>query len=213
MNLRSLFVFAGTAGLLGFAGTASAGTPDPNVSSWPRHVNLVGRNAVGVSDPAGTLDFHVTRASGVEEPWMIVFDLTNAPDLDLCLEQDPGVILQCDAGGQRYVRVFCDNHGRASFRLVGHADHAAPGTNAPSLSVYVDGVPFGTIPIAAFDQDGNGVNPSDQSLWLQDYFSGQYWERSDFDGDGVLGPNDLSLWRQAFFGDGSISNCAAASCP
>ena len=43
--------------------------------------------------------------------------------------------------------------------------------------------------------------------------SGQQFARSDFDGDGVLSGNDLSLWLAAFFGGASAIGCGAAVCP
>lgn len=136
-----------------------------------------------------------------------------ASDLGVCQQQDPGVAVSCDVYNQRWVGLTCDSHGRASFRVVGHADHAASDTNAPSLRIYADGLLSGTVPVAAFDQDGIGLGPADNSLCQADYFSDQYWERSDLDGDGVLGPADLSLWLDAFFGDGSLTNCVATACP
>jgi len=195
---------------------ASAGVPDPNWSTWPRHIDLVGRDAAGASDVLGTLDFHITRIGGTVESGfaLIVLDYSSSPGIRICAQQDPGVVVACDAGGSRYVRVIADGHGRASFRIVGHSDRLAGGANTPTVTIYADGVLFGTIPIATYDEDGGGLGPADNSLWQADYFSSLYWERSDFDGDGVLGPSDLSQWLTAYFGNGSIFNCTTqVACP
>ena len=69
------------------------------------------------------------------------------------------------------------------------------------------------VPIAAADEDGNGLGAADISLWQQDYFSGPYWERSDFDGDGTLSAADLSIWLSLYFAGGSTRSCIGSACP
>jgi hypothetical protein len=159
------------------------------------------------------MNFHIYRfGGGIEQPGsIIVFDFQDCAGIEICSDQsDPAVIVDC---AMRTLRVVAGDHGLASFSVIGRADRAVPGSHAPSLRVYVDGVLFGTIPIAAVDEDGHGLGAPDNSLWQTDYFSGQYWERSDFNGDGVLGAADLSLWTSFFFGNGSMQSCAGSACP
>jgi hypothetical protein len=56
------------------------------------------------------------------------------------------------------------------------------------------------------------VDGQDLSLFLKDYFSGQSFARSDYDGSGTLDGNDLSLWLAAFFA-GASSTGGGAACP
>lgn len=56
------------------------------------------------------------------------------------------------------------------------------------------------------------MDSEDLSLFLADYFSGQSFARSDYNGDGTLDGNDLSLWLAGFFAAGSAVSGGAA-CP
>jgi hypothetical protein len=175
--------------------------------TFPTHVVLVGRDANGAADPLGTLNF-VIRAVGHRpiSGAIIVLDFSSTPDLKISSNQPDGGILDvsCPVGS---VKAMTHADGSASFSIVGRAIHSAAGAHAATLDLYCNGVLLGTIPVAAFDQDGvAGINPTDNSLFLNDFFSGQYWERSDFDGNGVLGPADLSLWAEAFFAANSVQS-------
>ena len=107
---------------------------------------------------------------------------------------------------------------QATFRVLGCAANsgASPGSVGPSLNVYADGVLLKVVRVAALDQAGcDGLNGADLSLWLSDYYSGQAFARSDYDGDGVLSGNDMSLWLAAFYAGTSALGCggAGATCP
>lgn len=197
------------------ARAAAADVPSPTLSTIPTHIVLVGTDANIVPDPLGEFSITVRKLSGqpVRSSFVVV-DLTGAPDLVVCSTQpQSGVTVQCIPGFGASLRAFTDNNGVVTFRIVGHANHAAPASLLASAAIYADGVPLGIVPVSAYDQDGNGLGGADQSLWLTDYFSGEYRERSDFDGDGALSGADLSLWRSAYFSDGSLFNCVAAACP
>jgi len=110
--------------------------------------------------------------------------------------------------------------GQATFRVIGCAANlgGSPGSIGPCLNVYADGVFVGgpgcagAHRVAALDQNGGGVNEGDMSLFLEDYFSGQNYARSDYNGDGIVDGNDFSLWLAAFFAGGSAVS-EGASCP
>ena len=196
------------------ASSALAGVPDAGSSTWPHHVVLVGTNGAGVPDPIGKMDFAIYRFGGTTPVGgaAIVFDFSECPGVEICADQgNPAVIADCTT---HTVRTFADNFGKASMIITGRVDRAFAQSHAPSLKLWVDGVFFGTIPVAAYDQDGFGVGAADNSLWQTDYFSGQYWERTDLDGDGVLGASDLSAWLRAYFADGSTRGCSTGNvCP
>lgn len=189
-----------------------AGVPSPAESTFPRHILLVGSDPGGVADPAGAITCVARHYGGGNYGYpLFVLDLSSAPDIQLCTTQsDPAVIVDC---ATRTARWFGDNHGAATVRIEGHATRGATGTHEASAKLFCDGAPFGTIVVATPDEDGNGLGAADNSLWQQDYFGGQYWERSDFDGDGTLGANDLSLWLNVYFPGGSSRNCTANVCP
>ncbi len=204
--------------LLGFivlgttASVSHAGVPSPAESTFPHHILLVGTDAAGVADPAGTLTFHIVHFGG--RPYgnpLIVIDFSQCPGIELCTTQaDPQVLVDCPT---RTARFFGNGSGDATVRITGRVDRTVAGSHAPNCILYSDGVMLGTFPAASPDEDGNGLGASDNSLWQQDYFSGQYWERSDFDGNGVLGAADLALWTTLFFANGSTRSCGAATCP
>lgn len=189
-----------------------AGVPSPTESTYPNHVLLVGTDAAGVADPAGTLTFHIVHFGGRPYPdALIVLDFSNCAGIELCSTQaDPQVTVDCPTHTARF---FGNGNGDATVRITGRVSRAVPGSHAPSCNVYSDGVFFGTVPAASPDEDGNGLGAADNSLWQQDFFSGQYWERSDFDGSGALGAADLSLWTSLFFANGSTRSCSGATCP
>lgn len=215
MNPSNTHFALALAAIIGLAPSAHAGVPDANASTWPRHMVLVGADANNVPDPIGRVDFVIRRFGGsLQGGSRIILDFSAASDLNVAVDQhDAGVRVFCQTGAGPFVEAITDNFGHIAFSIMGHANHQAAGTSVPSVAVSVDGVPFGTIPVAAFDEDGNGLGPADHSLWQSDYFSDQYWERSDFDGDGVLGPADLSAWLTAFFAAGSLFNGPGTSCP
>ena len=188
--------------LLGMPRPGSAGVPNPAESVWPHHVVLVGTNASGVPDPIGTMHVEINHYGG--RPYgspIIVLYFSASPGVEFCMDQgNPAVIADC---ATRTVRTFGDNFGKANLIVTGHVDRNFDQSHAPSAQLYVDGVLFGTIPVASYDEDGFGVSAADNSLFQQDLFSGQYWERSDFNGDTLLTAADLSVWLTAYFGDGS----------
>lgn len=193
---------------------AFAGVPDAGSSTWPHHVVLVGTNAAGVPDPIGRMDFAIYRFGGTTPVGgaAIVFDFSGCPGVEICSDQGNAEVgADCPT---HTVRTFADAFGKASMIITGRVDRALAQSHAPSAKLYVDGVFFGTVPVAAYDQDGNGLGAADNSLWQADYFSGQYWERTDLDGDGALGAADLSAWLRAYFADGSTRGCSSGNvCP
>ena len=209
---RRFSLVLGLAALAITASVGHAGVPSPSESTFPHHVLVVGTDAAGVADPAGTLSFHIVHFGGRPYPDpLIVLDFSNCPGIELCTTQaDPQVIVDCPTHTARF---FGNGNGDAVVRITGHVDRAVAGSHAPNCILYSDGVLLGTFPAASPDQDGNGLGAPDNSLWQQDYFSGQYWERSDFDGSGTLSAADLSLWTTLFFADGSIRSCGANVCP
>jgi hypothetical protein len=162
------------------------------------------------------MTFVIRRLSGDPlNQGLIVLDFSNTPDMRPSASQpDPAVLDVFCQGGVSTVRTMTGPDGKATIRIVGSAVPSAPsGAHAPTLGVYCNGVFLGTVIVSALDLDGSaGVNPTDNSVFLRDFFSGQYWERSDFNGDGVLGPGDLSVWVQAFFAANSVQS-GGAGCP
>lgn len=194
------------------ASISFAGFPSLIDSTYPRHIMLVGTDASGVADPAGTITCVARHAGGGNygNP-LFVLDLSQTPDVELCTSQpDPAVIVDCPT---RTARWFGDIHGAASVRIAGHANHAAAGANEPTAKLFCDGVLFVTLPVATPDEDGNGIGAADNSLYQRDYWSGQYWPRSDFTGEGLMTAGDLSVWLGIYFAGGSTRNCTTSVCP
>lgn len=206
----ALFALLGAA----LANPALAQNISPTLSTVPSHVLVVGTDGNGVPDPAGACTFIIRDvASRPVNACVVVLDFTNTPDIVLSATQ-PGVnhLASCNGGSQAVVGLT-GLDGSVTFTIVGRADHARPDAGRASLNLYADGFVLGTIPVAAIDQDGNGLSGADNSLWQADFFSPFYMERSDFDGDGVLSGRDLSLWLSVFFGAGSVANSTTSLCP
>lgn len=197
----------------GLAGAVAAGPPDPANCEVPDLILLVGRGAGGSADAHGAFTVVLRDFNNVpEENREVTLDFSHCPDIRLCADQgDPGVVTDCAA---KSVRATAGQDGRVTFRVLGFAVNsgASPGSIGPTLEVYVEGIFLETVRVSALDQNGDGVNPADLSLLLGDSFSGQAYARSDYDGNGVLDPNDVSLWLAAFFAGGSAVSGGAA-CP
>src|SRR5262249_6228454 len=129
----------------------------------------------------------------------VVLDFSGCPDIRFSADQqDPNVVVDCTA---RTLGKISDGNGESTFRGIGSGANlgASPGSTGPALKVCAGGVFLRTVRVAALDQNGGGVNGLDLSLFLTDYFSGQSFARSDYNGNGTLDGGDLSLWLAAYF--------------
>jgi hypothetical protein len=212
MSRIRLAAIALSVACLGMAARATAKPPDAANSSVPPLITLVGLGADGSADPLGTFTAVMRDFNNV--PILnsaVVLDFSRCPDIRLCADQhDPNVTVDCAA---HTLWKLTNINGQATFRVVGCAANlgGTPGSTGPGLDVYGDGAFEGSARVAALDQNGGGVNGVDLSLFLSDYFSGQNYARSDYNGDGVIDGNDLSLWLAAFFAGGSA--VGGAPCP
>jgi hypothetical protein len=213
MSRACLAVILATAALLGLTTAVAASPPDPANSYAPPLITIVGLGPDGSADPLGTFtvvvrDFNNVPMRNVD----VVLDFSRCPDIRLCADpHDPSVTVDCIA---HTLMKLSDANGQATFRVVGFAANqgGSPGSIGTSLDVFADGVFINAVRVAALDQNGGGVNGVDLSLFLADYFSGQAFARSDFDGNGTIDGNDLSLWLAAFFAGGSTISGGTA-CP
>jgi len=137
-------------------------------------------------------------------------------DTKICTSQPSGTTVVCSGGIKRVTR-YTDGAGSATFRLIGSSSAtsgSSPGAGQRCANVYAcGGVNLGSVTVAIYDLNGNGVNVSDLSIWQSDYYSGQYKGRSDYDGNGVIAPPDQSLFMSVSFGGGSASGCTQYSPP
>ena len=198
----------------GLAAGAAAHPADPANCEVPDLILLVARGPGGGGDPLGAFTVVVRDFGNAPEGNRpVTLDFRGCPDIRLCADQgDPGVVTDCVIPS---VTATAAQDGRVTFRVLGHAVNsgASPGSTGPCLDVYADGVFLKSVRVAALDQNGvDGVNPMDLSLFLADSFSGQAYARSDYDGNGVLDPNDLSIWLLAFFAGGSAVS-GGPDCP
>ncbi len=189
-----------------------ASPPNPANCTIPSRISLVGSRQ-GVPDSTfGRFTVYVARLSGYPYAGAeVVVDLSAAPGTRLASSQAPNPIdVNCTA---HTVRAWTNVQGLVSFTVMGSSSDAALAPGPSQARIYANNVCLGTIPVAAYDLDGqNGVGIADLSIWARDYFSNEYYGRSDYDGDGVLGIGDLSLWTAALYAGGSSSS-AASSCP
>lgn len=188
----------------GAARGAPATTPPTGNSTVPPFIRLVGADALGRPDSAGTFTVVVRDlANNPVAGSRVVVDFGRATDLRLCAAQAPGLTFVLDG-----VLGVTDSGGRVSMTLLGHGVAAAAPSAPQSVRVYADGVLLGHPSASAFDLDGaGGVAGADLSLWLADFASGANPARADYDGNGWTGGGDLSLWLGVFTRGGSARSC------
>ena len=200
--------------LLGMiAATQAIAKVDPANCDTPDLITLVARGPSGTADPMGTFTVILRNPNNEpDEGNPVVLDFHDCTDIRLCTDQqDPGLVVDCVA---RTITGMSGPDGRVTFRVIGCATNfgASPGSTGPALTVYGGGHFLKTIPVAVLDQNGGGVDGSDLNMVIADCLSGQPFARSDYDGNGVLTGNDLSLWLAAYFAGGSAVGGGGA-CP
>lgn len=193
------------------APAARAGLPGYGQSTIPAHVRVVGCGPAGPDHALGRVTVVIRDLANNPVPSSVVaFDFGQFTDLALALDQlDPRLTVNC---ATRAVLAVTDQNGRADFTVVGSG---IPGAASPpnSLHIYADGLLLGSPSVAMLDRDGTGgLTSLDLSLWVADFFSGNYFERADLDGDGEVSGPDLSLWAAAYF-SGNNSQPIGAFCP
>ena len=214
MKFHRFSEFALVVGLL-TAPPALADVPSATTSTVPDLLTLVAHDGSGAGDQSQPFTVVVRKLSGQTMAGAdVVFVFDRCTDLKFCTDQgDPNVAVSC---AYHNLRAFTGAGGAVTFHVTGGAvnEGAAPGPTGPAMDVYADGVLLKTVRVAAFDQIGlDGMDGKDLSAWLADYFSGQPYARSDYDGDGVLSGTDFSLFLAAFFSGASAVGCGSAVCP
>lgn len=194
-----------------------ADLPNPVNATIPSHIVVVGCSG-GVADPAG--EFAVVNRDLANNPIPnsnITCDFSSCFDLRIAATQPfPGLRVDC---ATRTVSALTDASGTARFRIVGGANNpgGTPGAGFNAMKIYGDGVLFGSVNAAAADQNSfNGVDANDLAAFVTDALNGLAVGRSDYDGSGTVGPNDLAVWIKFFMGAGSVQGAASlpgGTCP
>jgi hypothetical protein len=212
MKTRWLPLLLATPTLALFVGLAAACPPSGSESTFPNTIKLVGTHA-GIADPVGEFDVAVRGLGGqIVQSSYVVLDFSDAVasgSVRLADQQPAGVLVDC---ASHTIRTTSDNLGIAHIRVIGAARHDRAARDA-RVPLYADGVLFGQIRVAAFDENGaNGVSAADVAAFADDLFGSGYGSRSDFNGDGVLNGLDLSNLTSVLFRGGSTES-AVTWCP
>ena len=215
-SVRKATLFA-VCGLLA-ASVAMAGPPDPSNSECPSPcIWVVGHNGVA-GDPVGEYCVTVRDLNNVPITHSLVQISFSGCDLQLCPNQlDPAVAVNCV---DQWVSKFTDVNGRACFRVIGKSRPGLGCAGPPPgrAVVFFDGVYLCSPNAPTFDLvnegAGEGLTGSDLSEWLHLFFNCSSPTQIDYDCDGVVSANDLSVFLGVFFGGGSALNCPpVAKCP
>jgi hypothetical protein len=186
--------------------------PDALHSTVPGHLTMVGLNG-SVPDSSYPFTVVVRNASGGPVSVVRVTLELIPSDFRICTDQGPGVSVDC---GTRTISALTDQNGVVTFHVAGCARNSG-GTpeSGDRMTVRADGFLLRSgITIAALDQDGcDGMNGNDLMAWLGDFQSGRMFMRSDYDCDGTIGGNDLSIFLAVFFSGTSANGCWNATCP
>jgi len=168
-------------------------------------IYLVGQSE-GVVDPMGEFQVLVSASGSPYGGVKVTIDFRSCADLWVAPCQPfPGMTVETPGT----VSGFTNSSGVATFRIVGNALNT--GCTAGCVNgagIFLMSTPLMNVKVAAFDQEGSGVGANDLSRWLTDFGCGQYFMRSDYDGDGSVGATDLSLWLTCFGGGGSVDGGA-----
>lgn len=200
---------------------AQPGIPDPASSIIPQCIWLVGHDGVN-ADPVGR--FQVTVIDNTGAPVVgsqVMVDFFPCPTIQPCNNQlDASKLVICPAK-QVIDFVGTNAAGQVFFDIIGGSDGigANPiGAGLPPCAVIrawdpIGGgwIALGNVRAAVFDLDCFGVGANDLSVWLDDFGSGLYFERSDYDCSGSIGANDLSIWLNVFGSGASALGCPTTS--
>ena len=211
---------------LSWASLVHAGVASPVTSVVPCGIVLVGVNGQGVPDPAGAFTIIPKDIAGNPQCYRdITLDFSGCPDVSICSVQvTPGVTVTCDAAKRTIT--FGKGVTCTPITLIGGVAHRSLAASSGCVKVYADGMLLTDgqanqpMTLAALDESGgDGLGPSDLSLWLIDRFSGSYRARSDFNhAEGCvsqLDPADLAFWLSSYFA-GYTRGCSSlggALCP
>jgi hypothetical protein len=190
-----------------------AGQPSASTSTLSC-INLVGTTG-GVVDPNSPITMTIRDGSNNPVPnSTVVINFSSCVTQDIRLGQnqpDPGTIVNCPA---KTITKVTNASGQVTFRIVGGANNVsnASGHNVGCASIQADGIPLGSVTVAAYDQNLTGsVTSSDLSRFAVDFFGGQYRGRSDYNCTGTITSSDLSRFAVVFFVGGSTQ--AQTYCP
>jgi hypothetical protein len=193
-------------------------TVDPSRCSDPGGILLVGESN-GVVDPLGQfvivvrdlkgipiVGVEVTVAFNQNGGGLLICGGTDEQGLGVCTSQPFQGLTVDFLSCCKYVRKTTDIYGQAIFRIMGNSI----ASYSQYVNVYVCGVKINTfdVPVATLDLNGSGtVNSADLSVVVGDMSRQVAPERSDFDFNGQMSANDLSLFLNALFANGSITGC------
>jgi len=210
----SVVILSGGAGIAAAAAPRPALSTTPSPGNWeiPPMIALVGHDANGVADPRGEFLIAVRDLANNPMPNSVVtIDLSACVEARLCSDpHDPAAIVNC---GLRSVSKVTDINGEVRFRLVGCSvgTPGQPGADYNCARVYADGMFGGAPSVAIYDLGGcDGVDSSDLSNWVADFFLTSGVPRGDYDGSHDVSANDLAGWLAAFFAADSRFNCGNA---
>ena len=215
-NTRFGLLFAGLL-TLGFASVGRADLPPwpyPH-SSVPGSIRLVGRDALGTSDPSG--DFTVTIRDLANNPGaniVIRVEFLPCAAASICPTQGPAVTAVNCTAPNPWVEGISASDGTWSTAIVGCTLGGQQASLNGCVRIYANGELVGSPRVSIVDLSGcDGVGANDLSVWLTDFASELGPERSDYDGEGYVGANDLSLWLTTFGSTRSALNCGSVACP
>ncbi len=234
MDRRMIRALALAALLALWTALAGAGTADrpcltccSDLGTWsiyPAAIDLVGTRD-GVPDPLGTFTVALSMNGWGTLGNVPVTIRIRCPDIKVCSVQPlAGETVTCTASGlETDVTVYTDPLGVATFNIVG----ASTGLGNPlgcltaGAQIDVQGCVLPrTLRVSAFDLGGaggvHGVDPGDLSVWLFDFANVATRGnrvRSDFNHDGVVAANDLSVWLRVFGAGASRSGGPGTYCP
>ena len=208
-----LALFLAIIALASFAAPAFAGVimPDPAHCSVPDRIVLVGGDEIAFPFTVTVRDYNGLWIGNS----MVAVSFADCPYVRICSSQpDPRVgLVDCSMRLVGGLTSF-SSHGVARFTVVGAATpDACPSDPPDCASVYADGVFLRKVNVAVMDLDGvPGLGGGDLADLLGAVLCGSTSPRLDYDDNGFVDGDDVSVWLAAFFSGRSASGCSSAPC-
>lgn len=212
-KLHANFLGAALLMLLPTGSAHAIGVPSAGNTTLPSFICLVGSDGTSSARAFGEFEvIHRDLANNPVPNALVVVDISNIPELVLAADpMDPDAIVDCLG---KTVSKRTDANGRVVFCVVGAGTDAVPSvTLLNGGRVYASGVLVGSPTVSAFDLDGKvGLGAVDLVEFIDDFASGLPYGRCDFDGSGIIGAGDFSIWLRAFSSGTQIVS-AFPNCP
>ncbi len=189
---------------------ALADIPEPYKWTIPSYIDVVGRGPDGAPDLTRGTFVIIARDQGGNPMGGLPVTVSLAACTDIRIDSQQWAPLTVDCATKSVTGVTAAD-GTVTFCIVGAATNqgGANGAGAGGACVYGAGSLMATMTATVFDQNGAVTNPgvelTDAMAMMRDWGSGNYYGRSDYDHDGLLGLSDMIVLMRVWGAGSSVA--------